>query len=662
MSRFPSLYPISLAVALSLTVAVPSLRAQTCADPVANDFRVDTLANNATGDLFENSSSNGGESGSYGVVQMTVVPNGKVFIAKMCSGQIRVYRPGVGGPATATVLAGRVPTHCDNEDGVLGIVADRNFMTNRWVYVFHTDATYATSPANADTGKAHVLTRYTYDSTAAAGSQLVNPKVILRFPRMIDSRAYHAAGGLDMGADGVMVIGTGDDTSPHRTECSSGSGTTNQNNAAPILWNDRGCDAQKSSANTASLRGKMLRIMPIAFSDDQTPTPGIGTTYKIPPGNLWEKIDQPAFNPNWNPSFTSDGTTARDSVSRVRKEIYTMGHRNPYHPRYDMKSGWIFTGEVGLDQGSPTDFSPSRGPEGREEWNLATAPGFYGHPYCVGSNTPWRQFTYPNTTWTTAGVDTFYNCAAVRNVSPNNYGIINLPPARAASLWYSTNNTSDDGSRLGVTADETAVGGPMYRYDSALSAAGGKFPPQYEGKVFFFDWANTNKNSFRVITVNPDGTVPAGTTATPRFPASTLAALPNGGYIDMRFGPHDGAMYLLRNNTGGAAYNGFNNAALYRIRYVGTIDNSCYTPFNATVGPGPVAVTGRAALRRTLAPLSVSVATGWVSMPVGYRTVRLYDLSGREVWSHAREAADRNEELRIPANVANGILQARFTP
>jgi glucose/arabinose dehydrogenase len=630
------------AVFAAATVAVlwPSIaHAQSCAMPTASDFRIDTLANNATGDLYEGSSANGGESGNYGVVQMAIAKNGKVFIAKMCSGQIRVYRPGIGGAATATVRAGSVPTRCDNEDGLLGIVLDPNFMTNRWLYVFHTDINSATSPQNADTGKAHLLTRYTYDSTAAAGSQLTNPKLILRMERMIDTRAYHAAGGLDMSANGILVIGTGDDTSPHSNECSS-------NNSAPLLWNSRKCDAQKSSANTASLRGKILRIAPIPFADNQTPAPGIGSTYNIPAGNMWELINNPSFNPNWN--------SAVDDINKVRREIYTMGHRNPYHPRIDTKSGWIFTGEVGLDAGSTTAYTPTRGPEGREEWNLATAPGNYGHPYCVGNNTPWRKFTSPATTWNAGTGDTaFYNCAAIQNVSPNNYGIVNLPPARAASLWYSNANSTDDGSRLGFTSGETAVGGPMYRYDSTLVSPI-KFPPQYEGKVFFFDWANENKSSFRVVTLQPNGTIDTGAAATPRFPGSTLSALPTGSYIDMQFGPHDGAMYLIK---GSNTYNNFNQAALYRVSYTGTINNACYSPFVATVGPVSIA---RESIRRTLAP-SIAVINGMVTLPIGYTKVALYDMGGRKVWSHARTNALTAETVRLPDGIAAGVLQARLT-
>jgi cytochrome c len=649
-----------LVIALAATALLPgSAQAQTCPDPVAADFRVDTLSYNDTatfahvaatggidtlpggrrrGDLYENNNANGGESGSYGVVQIATAPDGKVFVGKMCSGQVRVWLPS-RGLRSRTIWAGTVPTRCNNEDGLLGIVLAPDFAVTKWIYVFHTDPNWPTAPASADTGRAHMLTRYTYDSTATPGEQLKSPKRILRFERMIDDRAYHAAGGLDMAADGTLVIGTGDDTNPHDATQHCGQ------NYAPILWNDRGCDAQKSSSNTASLRGKLLRIKPIPFSDANTPEPGLNSTYTVPVGNLWEKISQPAFNPNWNP--------AMDTLSKVRKEIFTMGHRNPYHPRIDSKSGWIFTGEVGLDAGS---VRADRGPEGREEWNLAVEPGFYGHPYCVATNIPWKKYTSPSTTWSTEN----YNCAAIQNLSPNNYGIINLPPARASTLSYSqVNGNGDDTPRMGTSGtQETAIGGPMYRYDPTLVSSV-KFPPQYEGKVFFFDWSNLDKASFRIISMNPNGTLDSGTAGVKASPITTLAALPNGAYIDMRFGA-DGAMYLLRNNTGGASYTGFNNAALFRIAYTGTINPSCYTPFVATVGqPAALNDAGRRELRRNLAPALVN---GFVNLPIGYKSVELYNLSGRKVWTYRRATADQHEAVQVPMSLAKGVLQARLLP
>jgi hypothetical protein len=327
-----------------------------------------------------------------------------------------------------------------------------------------------------------------------------------------------------------------------------------------------------------------------------------------------------------------------------------MGHRNPYHPRIDGRSGWIFTGEVGPDA---RNNSATRGPLGREELNLATAPGFFGHPYCHATNIPWNALTGINGNTGVYGEP--YNCAAVQNTSPNNTGIRNLPPALPSHLSYRGN---EGDSRIGHTSTSgqySAIGGPMYRYDTALVSAV-KFPPQYEGKVFFFDWGSINKASFRIIHVNTNGTIDDGSAGVSAFPGATLSGLPNGNYIDMRFGRHDGAMYVLKNSNGG--YQNFNQASLYRIEYTGTINNACYTPFVATVGPTSIT---REAIRRTMAP-SIAVINGMVTLPVDYRTVTLYDLIGRKVWGHTRAKADRVETVRVESGLASGILQARMTP
>ncbi len=637
MSRLQAPAATALLSAFALGGALTqTATAQSCPMPTAADFNVVTLADNATQDLY----GGGRESGNYGVVQIAVANDGKVFIAKMCSGDIQVYTPSGANPSP-TVRAGTVPTSCNNEDGLLGIVLDPDFATNGWIYAFHTDAASEnfsnTALRNTD-ARAHLLTRYTYVHTASEGNRLTNPKTILRMPRILDDRPYHAAGGLDITSDGILVIGTGDDTNPH----SGGSHCPQNAGFGPTWYNDPGCDAQKTSGNSNDLRGKLLRIKTISFPDSVTPEPGIGTTYDIPAGNLWEYIDKPEFNPNWN--------SAQDSIHLVRKEIYSMGHRNPYHPRIDARSGWIFTGEVGPDA---RQNNVNRGPHGMEEWNLATGPGFYGHPYCMGPNIGWNALT--GVSGSTGIYGDPYNCAAVQNTSPNNTGIRNLPPATVASLYYSSVSGTGDNYRIGFTNARTAVGGPMYRYDAAL-ASPVKFPPQYEGKVFFFDWANTNKASFRIITLNPDGSIDSGSAAVVAFPGAT--GLPNGNYIDMRFGP-DGAMYVLKNSNG--SYANFNQASLYRIEYTGAIDNSCYTPFVHTVGP-PASIHAqdmRPAMRALVAPM---ITNGVLTMPAGYRVADLYDLQGRKIWSYRRENSLHAETIRLPAQYSSLMLHARLTP
>ena len=82
-------------------------------------------------------------------------------------------------------------------------------------------------------------------------------------------------------------------------------------------------------------------------------------------------------------------------------------------------------GDYGPDAGS-TD--PNRGPQGSVEWNVVKQPGFYGWPYCIRENVPYKDITYTanNGAGTVKGD---YNCAAPVNDSPNNTGLTNLPPA-----------------------------------------------------------------------------------------------------------------------------------------------------------------------------------------------------------------------------------------
>ncbi|HAO98459.1 MAG TPA: hypothetical protein DCQ83_00255 [Fibrobacteres bacterium] len=617
-----------------LTVAISGLLhtlslAQTCVEPTASQFRTVTLvAPGTTGTLYE--------SGNYGCVGMSITPDGKVFIAKMKSGEIRVYDP---ANANTTTLAGTIPTFASTEDGLLGVVVDPNYATNKWVYAFYSD------PCGLNcTNRAMELARFTYVSTNAANAQLTNKKIILRFPREKNDD-HHAAGNMSFDKNGVLVIGVGDNRDPHNS---------NNNGYGPIYYPTTNADAQGTSANTNDLRGKVLRIKPLAFADNTTPTPGIDSTYSIPSGNLWEKINNTTYNPGWR--------NDSDDISKVRKEIYVMGNRNPFHPRVDTRSGWIFWGEIGPDANS--DALTTRGPSGHDEWNFAATAGFYGHPYCNGYNVPYGSLTSPSTTY-----GSLYDCKATGNASltplinksPNNTGIKHLPPPVPAVAAYTSGNSTDDDPRFNATyslttiahASESSIGGPMYRYDSALASTI-KFPPYYEGKIFFFDWA---RRSFRILKMRPDGTLPKGDTGVVNF-------APNGfttnSYLDMQFGP-DGALYMLRNTSNG--YSG-GDGALYRVEYTGTYDNTCYRPFDVTVlGPGATqgttAIAYHQPIQKSISPV---MANGMLMLPEGYKGVELFDMSGRQIWNFSRDNSVGSYNVRLPANLGNGIWQAKLVP
>ena len=188
----------------------------------------------------------------------------------------------------------------------------------------------------------------------------------------------------------------------------------------------------------------------------------------------------------------------------------------------------------------------------------------------------------------------------------------------------------------------------MYRYDAALASTV-KFPPYYEGKIFFMDWERQN---FRWININPNGTIPAGAAGVHVF---TPTGITTGSYIDAQFGP-EGALYLLRFSQ--TNYTLGTGSALYRVEYTGSYDNSCYQPFVATVGTA-VAIQSPKAIQKAISPV---MANGLLTLPVGYRTVELYDISGRQVWSYRRTQTNALEQVKLPANLANGIWQAKLLP
>ena len=76
-----------------------------------------------------------------------------------------------------------------------------------------------------------------------------------------------------------MYLGVGDDVSPN---ASGHSGYAPMDYRSAERW-----DARKTSANTTDLRGKVLRITPKQGDIPAGTSPGVGTTYDIPQGNLF---------------------------------------------------------------------------------------------------------------------------------------------------------------------------------------------------------------------------------------------------------------------------------------------------------------------------------------------------------------------------------------
>ena len=427
-------------------------------------------------------------------VSLAVAPSGEVYFIEL-GGNVKVYNPTSG----QTSVAGTLSVFAQGEDGLLAIALDPNFAQNRWIYLYF-------SPAG--TAQLNRLSRFTLNGGLLdLGSEQVVLTVATTRVQSGQSDG-HSGGSLAFDSNGILYLSTGDDTVPFE---SNGYSTIDEQP------NRERFDAQRSSANTNDLRGKILRIKPEANG-----------VYTIPAGNL----------------FPADG-------SQGRPEIYIMGTRNPYRISVDAETGWLYWGDVGPDASND---SATRGPRGYDEINQARDAGNYGWPYIIADNKPYRDYDYATGT---SGAP--FNPAAPVNNSPNNTGAVNLPPAEPAFLWYpySTNVALNPFPEL-ITgmSGRTAMAGPIYHFDPALDAAN-KLPEYLDDTLIIYDWS---RSAFWEVKLDTGGNL----LKINRLFSELSFTRP----IDAELGP-DGALYVLE---WGTQFSGNNaNAKLVRVDYVGNL-------------------------------------------------------------------------------------------
>lgn len=462
--------------------AVTAPGAQTCAFPAATDFKVVEILKGMTDPCH-----------------MAVLPDGQVFAIEQWSGRVWLHVPG----KTASVV-GTVPTNKGRsvEDGMLGIVADIDYANTHWIYILHTPATIGTNR----------LSRYTVTDGA-----LTNPKMILQYNRTItvgkqeDQR--HAGGGMAWnGRTKDLYISTGDDTHPFGAR--SVYGPRDPDNSA--------VNALRSAANTNDLRGKCLRIRPIPFPDSQTPNAGVGATYTIPVGNLFPTASSPA--------------------GKTRPEIYSMGHRNAYRVKTDTVTGWAFVGEVGADA---DDYDPTKGPPGFDKITLLKGPANAGWPFANGDLEPYMVQSYEKD-YLDAGyaVGQPFNLKNIKNLSPFNTGLVDLPPITVGPLVYYSAKTLQKGVSVKMGGGgEAIMSGPTYDFNPDLKSDV-KLPPYFHRKIIFGDHA---RHYIWLMTVDTAGTLKE---------LEKIRTGPN--VIDMAIGP-DGSLYYLDYGAG----------TVYSLQYTG---------------------------------------------------------------------------------------------
>jgi cytochrome c len=490
-------------------------------------------------------------------MSLAVLPDGRV-LHNTRGGEIRSYNPATGLSPVITTI----PVYSHDEDGLQSLAIDKNFATNKWVYVYYAPplSTPVDNPATpgVNEGDAPVtstdptawdafkgynqLSRIKLVETPTPHLDMATEQQILRV-NTNRGTCCHVAGEIKFDGSGHLYLVTGDDTN------AGGSDGFTPINESPIQ--NPAYDAQRSAANTNDLRGKVLRIKVRADG-----------TYGIPSGNLFPE--------------------AKDRDNKTRPEIFLMGLRNPF--RFDVDSrGYVYVGDYSPDSRTP---SATRGPEGTGRWIATNKPGNYGWPYCYSPDLPYIDYDFA-----TGVSGAPFNCAAPVNDSPRNTGLTALPAVQKPQLAYTFNATTPCPGAYLSTPPTTCsfdfpvlgsggvgpMGGPVYKYDTTL-ASETKFPEYYNNTVVFGEFTRD-----KLFALRTDG----------RGNLLGVEPLLTGfvwdNPMDMEFGP-DGNLYVLEYGDGFFRANP--DAQLSVVRYVkGTRAPVAKMAATPTSGRAPLTVS-----------------------------------------------------------------------
>jgi hypothetical protein len=491
-------------------------------------------------------------SDANGPIGLDVAADGKVYWTEIGSqgpwpnyeseGYIKMHDP-EGEPGNVTTVA-TIPTRADHgnsEDGVLGMTLEPGFDLSdpekRDIYVYYSprNPDWPTEGDEIEVGW-NVVSRFTLNED---GTEVLpdSEREILRVDKAKisgapfgDAGPGHVGGaGLRFDSEGNLYLGVGDDVSPNAPGHDR---YAPMDHRRPERW-----DARKTSANTGDLRGKILRIKPLEEIPEGA-EPGLGETYEVPEGNMFEP-----------------------GTPNARPEIYAMGFRQPFTVHTDPANpGTVTVGEFCHDNATN---NPERSPAGVCEWNLLDGPGFHGWPFCVGDNSPANtMFRWDYTNDESTGDQ--YDCsldslpADLRydppgggddSSEPTNEGMDEIPgPAVPATIWKKYPGAEGGPDPLDF-GDLSAGGmqpitGPIYRYDPE-NAKPGAFPPYYDGSWFIHNRGGDNGFWKEVRLAKSDNEM----LHVHDFIPSNHFDPEIGQIIPSTFGP-DGALYMARYQVG----------------------------------------------------------------------------------------------------------------
>ncbi|WP_166345735.1 PQQ-dependent sugar dehydrogenase [Phytoactinopolyspora limicola] len=460
-------------------------------------------------------------------MSMAVLPDRRVLHTNR-QGQFRLYDPHTSSTRIITSL----PVYQFSEDGMQGIALDPDFENNHWVYVYYSPVIPGIpdgpAPDEVEPGDEHIFDQWQGHNTLSRFTFVddpVNPYIDLDSEQQIldvpINRGLCCHNGGDIGFDsaGNLYLSTGDDANPFQSQ-----------EYSPIdvrPGRNPGFDAQRSSANTADLRGKLLRI---TVNEDGS--------YDVPAGNMFTEGE-------WDHLFP-DGVY---DPELARPEIYAMGFRNPFRFSVDPVTDTVYLADYGPDAREP---DPARGPRGTVTWHIIDSPRNVGWPYCIGNN-----FAYVEYDFATGESGDPFDCAnGPVNTAPLNTGLEQLPPVTPAEVWYHNYIPVPEFPELGSGGGGGPMGGPVYQYDESVAAEHPTaFPEEFDGVPLFYEWMRDYIKQFHLTDDR------AGLDSI----TDMLPTMEWNRPMDMEWGP-DGSLYVLE--YGGGFFVEHPLAQLSRVDYV----------------------------------------------------------------------------------------------
>ena len=503
-----------LIAALGACLALPSVAAAQAGPPPDSEFEKVTL-NDLPGEPMD----------------LAVLPDGRVLHTTR-PGELWLHNPATG----RNTLAASFVLYRHDEEGLQSVALDPNFRENNWVYLYYsppldTPVDDPVTPVNegdapffgtaADFARYRGLIRLSRFRLTGARLNMSSEQQIIDVP--VDRGiCCHVGGDIVFDRAGNLILSTGDDTNPFESDGYTPIDERPDRNPA--------FDAQRTSANTNDLRGKILRIRP-----------GQRGGYSIPAGNLF-----PA------------------GMAGTRPEIYAMGFRNPFRIEINRDNDDIYVADYSPDNRTANAL---RGPAGQGKWTILRGPGNYGWPYCATARLPYVDYNFA-----TGVSGATFNCANPVNESPHNTGLRQLPPVTQPDVWYSYSLSAEFPELTSVPAGGIGpMGGPAYDFDPA-KASPPAWPAYFDGVPLFYEWTRDYIKEFRLDAAGNLAVIrPAGGA----FPGVSLLGtlgpangdqrtLDNG--MDLEFGP-DGALYTLEYGDGFFSENA--DAQLAKIDYIG---------------------------------------------------------------------------------------------